>query len=93
MDNYGANEKIHKLIMTGRDRLVVSGVEDVESFDEDTIVAYTTDGTMTVKGADFKINRLNVDIGELEIEGEIDIIQYDNRHKSDKGSFFSKIFK
>lgn len=90
MDDYG---KVHKLVMTGRNKLVVSGVEDVESFDEDIIVAYTTEGAMTVKGCDFKINRLNVDDGELEIEGEVDSIQYDNRHKSDKGGFLSKIFK
>ena len=90
MDN---NNSIHRVSMEGRNRLVVSGVEDVESFDEDVIVAYTTEGAMTVKGGGFRINRLNVEDGELEIEGEIDSIQYDNRHKSDKGGFLSKIFK
>ncbi len=83
----------HRLTMLGREKLTVTGVEDVDSFDDDKVVAYTVDGVMTVKGADFRINRLNVEDGELEIEGDIDSIEYADGHKSDKGSFFSKIFK
>ncbi len=83
----------HKLTMLGREKLTVTGVEDVDSFDDDKVVAYTCDGVMTVKGADFRINRLNVEDGELEVEGDIDSIEYADGHKSDKGSFFSKIFK
>ena len=83
----------HKIIMTARTSLLVSGVEDVESFDEDRIVAYTVDGTITVTGATFKINRFNVDNGELEIEGDIDSIAYSDSHRGDKGGFWGKIFK
>ena len=83
----------HKITMLGREKLTVSGVKDVDSFDEDKIVAYTVEGIMTVKGADFRINRLNVDDGELEVEGDIDSIEYADGHKTDKGNFFSKIFK
>lgn len=83
----------HKLTMLGREKLTVAGVEDVDSFDDDKVVAYTCEGVMTVKGADFRINRLNVEDGELEIEGDIDSIEYADGHKGDKGSFFSKIFK
>ncbi len=83
----------HKITMIGREKITVSGVEDVDSFDEDKIVAYTTEGVMTVKGAEFRINRLNVEDGELEIEGDVDSIEYADGHKSDKGGFFGKIFK
>ena len=83
----------HKLTMVGRNKMTVTGVEDVDSFDDDKIVAYTTEGVMTVKGADFRINRLSVEDGVLEIEGEIDSIEYADGHKSDKGGFFSKIFR
>lgn len=83
----------HKITMIGREKITVSGVEDVDSFDEDKIVAYTTEGVMTVKGAEFRINRLNVEDGELEIEGDVDSIEYADGHKSDKGGLFGKIFK
>ena len=93
MDEKRRDEIEHKMIMTNRSSLLVSGVEDVESFDEDRIVAYTVDGIMDVKGADFKINRFNVDTGELEIDGDIDSITYAEGRKGDKGGFWSKIFK
>lgn len=93
MEERRKEEMSHKLVMTGREKIVVSGVEDVDSFDDDKVIAYTTEGVMTVKGAEFRINRLNVEAGELEIEGEIDSIEYADGHKSDKGSFLGKIFR
>ncbi len=87
------DEKKHRLEMTGREKLSVSGVEDVDSFDDDRVVAYTTEGVMTVKGAELRINRLNVEDGELEVEGIIDSITYEDGHKTSGGGLFSKIFK
>ena len=93
MEERRKEEMSHKLVMTGREKLVVSGVEDVDSFDDDKVIAYTTEGVMTVKGAEFRINRLNVENGELEIQGEIDSIEYADGHKNDKGGFLGKIFR
>ena len=83
----------HGLAMKGREFLSASGIEDVESFDDDKIVTYTTEGQMTVKGAQLRITRLSVDDGELEIEGIIDAIEYQDTHRSDGGGFWGKIFK
>ena len=84
-------EIIHKLTVTDREKLFITGIE--ESLDDDIMVVYTTDGVMTVKGAGFKISRLNVEDGELEAEGDIDSISYADGHKNDRGGFFGKIFK
>lgn len=86
-------ELLHKFHMIGREKINVSGVEDVDSFDDDKIIAYTTEGLMTIKGAQLRINRLSVESGELEIEGEVDSIEYADGHKSDKGGLLSKIFR
>lgn len=84
----------HKVCIDGRKRLLVTAVEDVESFDDEKIVILCDMGTMTVIGADFKINKLNVDDGELIIEGEVDEIQYSDRVSSQKeGGFFGKLFR
>ncbi len=87
------NDSRHSIIMKGREVLSASGIEDVESFDDDRIVAYTVDGQMTVKGAELKINRLSVEDGELEIQGIIDSIEYQDSHKSGGGGIWGKIFK
>lgn len=44
--------QVHNLMMENREKLTVSGVIDVDSFCEDTIVLYTDMGTLTIKGSD-----------------------------------------
>ncbi len=83
----------HSVVIKGRDFLSATGVEDVESFDDDRIIAYTTEGQMTIKGAELKINRLSVEDGELQLEGIIDSVEYQDSHKASGGGIFSKIFK
>ena len=50
-------------------------------------------GTMTVSGSDFRINRLNIDDGQLVLEGSIDDIQYSDTAPQESGGFFSRLFK
>lgn len=87
------NTREHKVTIENRERLTVGAVEDVESFDEEKVVILTDMGTMTVSGSDFRINRLNVDDGQLVIEGSIDDIQYSNTASQESGGFFSRLFK
>lgn len=84
----------HKVMIDDRKRLTVSAVDDIESFDEEKVVILCDMGTMTVTGSDFKINRLNVEDGQLVIEGEIDEIQYSDRMtEKSGGGFFGKLFR
>ena len=86
--------RAHKVVIEDRGRLMVSAVEDVESFDEEKVVIVTDMGTMTVIGGDFRISKLNVEDGQLVIEGEIDEIQYSDTAHSDKGGgFFTRLFR
>lgn len=93
MDENKKDTAIHRVVMEGRQSLRVSGVEDIESFDDDTVVIYTVDGTMTVKGMDFRINKLSVEDGELEIDGDVDSILYSDSRKEEHGGFFGRIFR
>lgn len=86
--------KKHSVSIDSREKISISGVEDVESFDEETIVVYTSMGTLTLKGGEFRISKLNVDNGEMIVEGEMDSITYSDEHAHDKaGGFFGKLFK
>ena len=49
----------HQLTLEGRERLTVSGVEDVERFDENTIVMSTTAGTLVIAGENLHIGKLS----------------------------------
>lgn len=83
----------HSLILQDRGVLSVSGVADVDSFDEQTVVLFTDLGELTVKGTDLHINKLNVDTGELAIEGEITSMIYSEEKAASGNGFFSKLFK
>ena len=82
----------NNIIMEDRRLLTVSGVSDVDSFDEQTVVVYTDLGLLTIRGNSLHINRLSVEVGELSVEGEINSLSYfDSQPKN--ASFFSKVFR
>ena len=82
---------VHRLELVGRERLVVSGVEDVDRFDETGIVMSTTAGTLVVTGEDLHIGKLSLDGGELHVDGRIDSVTYEDQGHS-RGGFFSRLF-
>lgn len=84
----------HTLSMENRERLVICEVEDVESFDEEKVCVITSMGLLTVIGSDFRIHKLNVDDGQLVIEGMVDELKYSETHTRDShGGFFSRLFQ
>lgn len=83
----------HRIFIEDRKKLRITGVEDVESFDDDSVVIYTVEGSMTVTGADFRINKLNIENGELEIDGELDSIRYSGGRRDEHGGFWGRIFR
>ena len=83
----------HNIIMEDRHILTVSGVSDVDSFDEQSIIIFTEMGELTVRGADLHINRLSLEIGEILVEGQIDSLVYSQREMNKQGGFFSKVFR
>ena len=68
---------IHRLELDGRERLVISGVEDVERFDESGIVMSTSAGILTVTGEGLHIGKLSLEGGELHVDGRIDSLSYE----------------
>ena len=69
----------HRLELEGRERLTVSGVEDVERFDETMIVMTTSAGTLVVAGQELHIGRLSLEGGELHVDGRIDSLSYEDQ--------------
>lgn len=83
----------HGLILENRKDLSLSGVLDVDSFDDQAVVAYTDIGELTVRGNDLHIGKLNLETGELSLTGEIVSMTYTNNQPSGKSGLFSKIFR
>lgn len=82
----------HNLILKERKSLNVSGVLDVDSFDDNTVVAYTDMGELTIKGRDLHISKINLDSGDLVLDGEVSLLEYTDNNQGEKG-FFSRLFR
>ena len=82
----------HHVILEGRSRLSVSGVIDVESFDEQNIICQTGKGTLVIKGDGLHIDKLSIDGGELSLEGTVDSLVYEDDIKQG-GGFWSRLFR
>ncbi|MCI8802087.1 MAG: sporulation protein [Oscillibacter sp.] len=91
MNDYTMPQAAHRLELDGRERLTVSGVEDVERFDETGIVMSTSVGTLVITGEDLHIGQLSLDGGELHVDGRIDSVTYEDQGPA-RGGFFSRLF-
>ncbi|BDF69283.1 hypothetical protein CE91St41_02640 [Oscillospiraceae bacterium] len=85
-------EAAHHVILEEREQLAVSGVEEVESFDENTIVMYTCKGTLIVRGEGLHIEKLSLDGGDLKVEGDVDSLTYEDGPR-EKGGLLSRLFR
>lgn len=86
--------KPQNIIIENREKMTVSGVLDVESFNDEGITMETELGILIVKGYDLRISRLSLDNAELVIEGEVYSCEYEDREGArSKFGFFAKMFK
>jgi len=85
----------HKLILNNRSSGSVTGVVDVLSFDIGEILLETASGMLMIKGSDLHVNRLNLEKGEVDIEGKIDSMTYSDISGYSKTgeSFLGRLFK
>ena len=80
------------IIIEGRKRMSVSGVRDVISFDDETLLLDTTLGRITVKGEALHIVGFNNETGEFSAEGKIHAAVYMSDGKS-SGGIVSRFFR
>lgn len=85
---------IQNLILENRNKLTISGVLDVLSFDDQIVIVETELGLLTVKGDNLRINKLSIDTSEVIVEGEVISLSYTQKDMEKKAeSFLGKIFK
>ena len=85
------NLKPHNLILENRQSLSLSGVTDVESFNETEISLYTSMGDLVVRGKNLHVEAINLDTGDMSISGEIKSTVYGDRNRTKKLSLWGKV--
>ena len=80
----------HELRLDDRSKLSVSGVSEVESFDETTVVLHTARGVLIIRGENLHLQTLSIDGGQVAVSGTIDSLSYEEPQKT--GGFFRRLF-
>jgi sporulation protein YabP len=84
----------HDVIMRGRRTLEITGVKQVESFDNEEFLLETVMGFLAIKGQNLQMKNLDVDKGIVSIKGKIYDLVYLDEHNGEKAKgFFSKLFR
>ena len=87
------SNSIQNLILENREKLSISGVIDVLSFDDQIVILETELGMLTIKGDDLRINKLSIDTQDVIIEGSIYSLSYTEKSEKRSNSLLGKIFK
>ena len=83
----------HTVSIDERERIRMGGVLEVLSFDEEGVMLETECGLMMLKGTGLHMGKLDLDAGEVTVEGLFDSITYSDGTLSDKHSFLGKLFR
>lgn len=84
----------NNIVIENREKMTISGVTDVLSFDDQVIIVETNLGLLTVKGENLRINKLNIDTSDFSLNGKISVVSYsEGAFDSKQNSFLGKIFK
>lgn len=89
-DNRARPAMSHHVILEEREQLVISGVEEVESFDESTIFLTTAQGCLEIQGEELHIEKLSLDGGDLKVEGRVNALIY-GEERRERGGLFSRL--
>jgi len=84
----------HDIVMRGRRILDITGVKQVESFDNEEFLLETVMGFLAIRGQNLQMKNLDVEKGIVSIKGKVfDIVYLDEQHAEKAKGFFSKLFK
>lgn len=81
----------HTLTLVGRSTATITGVEDVECFNEQIVVLRTPLGALTLSGEGLNISQLDLGDGRLIVDGEIAAIEYSRAKK--QGGLLSRLLR
>ena len=72
----------HTAILENRERLQLSGVNAIDSFDDRAVVLYTNCGQLTILGRELHIREISLETGDVRVEGEVQAMRYSDRGRT-----------
>lgn len=85
---------IHRVLLENRKKAVITGVQEIHSFNENEVLLLSEAGKILLKGEQLHVRNLNLEKGDAEVEGRVDSLSYltRNAHKKDE-SILKRMFR
>ena len=77
---------VHRVLLENRKKAVITGVQEIHSFNENEVLLLSEAGKILLKGEQLHVRKLNLEKGDAEVEGRVDSLSYltRNAHKKDE---------
>lgn len=92
LDGGKVRSRMHNIHIDNRSRTSVTGVNDVESFNEQEIILQTEAGGLRIEGEGLHLTKLSLEEGQVVIEGAVEALEYEPVTEERRG-LFSRMFK
>ena len=83
----------HTLYIEEREKVRIGGVLEVLSFDEEGVMMETACGLLLLKGSGLHMGKLDLESGDVAVEGSVDSVTYSDGRMVEKQSFLGKLFR
>ena len=81
----------HKLTLNDRKSLTLTGVTEVVSFDDTSVVLHTQLGALEVQGQQLQLKTLSIEGGQVAVDGHISALIYEEPRSAD--GFWKRLFQ
>ena len=81
----------HTVMIDNRNRISLTGITDVGSFNEETVLLITALGELNITGAGLQVTKLDLESGNVTVEGKIISLTYADTVRKNTG-FFARVF-
>ena len=83
----------HSIILENRESLSISGVTEIDCYDDKIIILKTVEGELVIRGKNLKMHTANTETGNMSVSGEIGTLRYGDRRKSENENFLKRLFR
>lgn len=81
----------HKLTLNERNKLTVTGVTEVVSFEENAVILKTALGTLVIQGNQLQLKTLSLEGGQVDVDGTVTALIYEEPRAS--GGVLRRLFR
>ncbi len=91
--NEPVQQNQHHAVLENRERLTLSGVTAVDSFDDRAVLLYTRLGELVILGRGLQMEQISIESGEVTVSGEVQALRYSDRDRNAPQGFFGRLLR